>query len=143
LKNILFFLLIGIGINVSIRSLFRTCGIILGGIPHPASIYRVYAFQFIRDAASILTLTPLILTFWWDFRFPRFRKRFLEALILGAILSVSTYLTFGKYRNDRHVESALVMMPLPIMIISVIRFSGRGAAVSSCLIAFIAFIQTL
>lgn len=141
-KNFLFFLGIGVGVNVTIRAFFRSYGIVIGGVSHVENLFHLYAFQFIRDASSILTITPLLLTFWWDFRIPQIRKRFPEALLLGALLSLSTYFAFSHSTHDRHMEMALMMMPLPVMILSVMRFSGRGAALSSCLIAMTAFIQT-
>jgi len=103
------------------------------------SYWQVWRIRFTSNILAALTLVPLIVT-WvaggiaWLGKIRR--ARFLEAaLLLLALLSVNTIVF---YKLGPTTDSALLYLPLPLLIWAAVRFGSRGASAAICVLTFLA-----
>ncbi len=103
------------------------------------SYWQVWRIRLTSNILAALTLVPLIVT-WvadgiaWLGRIRR--ARFLEAaLLLLALLSVNTTVF---YKLGPTTDSALLYLPLPLLIWAAVRFGSRGASAAICTLTFLA-----
>src|SRR6266513_2922876 len=103
------------------------------------SYWQVWRIRLTSNMLAALTLVPLIVT-WvadgiaWLGRIRR--ARFLEAaLLLLALLSVNATVF---YKLGPTTDSALLYLPLPLLIWAAVRFGSRGASAAICTVTFLA-----
>src|SRR5882724_8323952 len=103
------------------------------------SYWQVWRIQLTSNILAALSLVPLIVT-WvadgiaWLGRIRR--ARFLEAaLLLLALLSANTTVF---YKLGPTTDSALLYLPLPLLIWAAVRFGSRGASAAICTLTFLA-----
>src|SRR5205809_2720955 len=103
------------------------------------SYWQVWRIRLTSNILAALTLVPLIVT-WvadgiaWLGRIRR--ARFLEAaLLLLALLSVNATVF---YKLGPTTDSALLYLPLPLLIWAAVRFGSRGASAAICTLTFLA-----
>ena len=103
------------------------------------SYWRVWRIRFTSNILAALTLVPLIVTWVADgtaWLGKIRRARFLEAaLLLVALLSVNTIVF---YKLGPTTDSALLYLPLPLLIWAAVRFGSRGASAAICVLTFLA-----
>jgi PAS domain S-box-containing protein len=103
------------------------------------SYWRVWRIRFTSNILAALTLGPLIVTWVADgtaWLGKIRRARFLEAaLLLLALLSVNTIVF---YKLGPTTDSALLYLPLPLLIWAAVRFGSRGASAAICVLTFLA-----
>src|SRR6266436_5082324 len=103
------------------------------------SYWRVWRIRFTSNILAALTLVPLIVTWVADgtaWLGKIRRARFLEAaLLLLALLSVNTVVF---YKLGPTTDSALLYLPLPLLIWAAVRFGSRGASAAICVLTFLA-----
>ena len=103
------------------------------------SYWRVWRIRFTSNILAALTLVPLIVTWVADgtaWLGKIRRARFLEAaLLLLALLSVNTIVF---YKLGPTTDSALLYLPLPLLIWASVRFGSRGASAAICVLTFLA-----
>ena len=103
------------------------------------SYWRVWRIRFTSNILAALTLVPLIVTWVADgtaWLGKIRRARFLEAaLLLLALLSVNTIVF---YKLGPTTDSALLYLPLPLLIWAAVRFGSRGASAAICVLTFLA-----
>src|SRR6266513_2645552 len=103
------------------------------------SYWQVWRIRLTSNILAALTLVPLIVT-WvadgiaWLGRIRR--ARFLEAaLLLLALLSVNATVF---YKLGPTTDSALLYLPLPLLIWAAVRCGSRGVSAAICTVAFLA-----
>src|SRR6267378_6207811 len=103
------------------------------------SYWQVWRIRFTSNILAALTLVPLIVT-WvaggiaWLGKIRR--ARFLEAaLLLVALLPVNAIVF---YKLGPTADSALLYLPLPLLIWAAVRFGSRGASAAICVLTFLA-----
>jgi len=103
------------------------------------SYWQVWRIRFTSNILAALTLVPLIVTWVADglaWLGKIRRARFLEAaLLLLALLSVNTIVF---YKLGTTADSALLYLPLPLLIWAAVRFGSRGASAAICTLTFLA-----
>jgi two-component system sensor kinase FixL len=103
------------------------------------SYWQVWRIRFTSNILAALTLVPLIVTWVGDglaWLGKIRRARFLEAaLLLLALLSVNTIVF---YKLGPTADSALLYLPLPLLIWAAVRFGSRGASAAICTLTFLA-----
>jgi len=94
------------------------------------------------DAAGMVIVTPLILS-WRAAGWPRFTPaRALEALVLAATLAVTAFLVFGGMRQDS-LSVSLAFLTLPFIIWAAIRYGPRGVTTATAMLCAIAIWHAL
>ena len=89
------------------------------------------------DAAGMIIVTPLILS-WYAAGWPRFSPaRAVEAVFLAVALAVTAFLVFGGLREDTATTS-FAFLTLPFIIWAAIRFGPRGVTSATALLCAIA-----
>ena len=94
------------------------------------------------DAAGMIIVTPLILS-WHAAGWPRFSPaRAVEAVFLAVALAVTAFLIFGGFREDA-ASISLAFLTLPFIIWAAIRYGPRGVTSATALLCAIAIWHTL
>jgi len=103
------------------------------------SYWQVWRIRLTSNILAALTLVPLIVTWFADgiaWLGKIRRARFLEAaLLILALLSVNTMVF---YKLELTADSALLYLPLPLLIWAAVRFGSRGASAAICVLTFLA-----
>jgi len=103
------------------------------------SYWQVWRIRLSSNILAALTLAPLIVTWFADgiaWLGKIRRARFLEAaLLIFALLSVNTMVF---YKLGSTADSALLYLPLPLLIWAAVRFGSRGASAAICVLTFLA-----
>src|SRR5262249_51244687 len=94
------------------------------------------------DAAGIIIVAPLVLS--WSIRAPLdwSRERILEAAVFAASLMAATWLTFRSSSPDR-IPYPLTFLILPFIIWAALRFSQREVATASAAVCTVAVWYTV
>ena len=94
------------------------------------------------DAAGMVIVTPLILS-WHAAGWPRFAPaRAIEALVLAVALAATAFLVFGGVRQDS-LSVSLAFLTLPFIIWAAIRYGPRGVTTATAMLCAIAIWHTL
>ena len=114
---------------------------IAGAVPMGAFLTNLWTW-WQGDAAGMIIVTPLILS-WHGGGWPRFSAaRTIEAALLAGALSITAFLIFGGLRQDT-LSVSLAFLTLPFIIWAAIRYGPRGVTSATALLCTIAIWHTL
>ena len=100
------------------------------------SYWQLWSIRFNSNLLAVITITPLVVT-WATGGVAAVRKasrpRQLEGglLFLGLVLLSSVAL----YQLGPESDSALILLPLPLLLWAAVRFGARGASSATCIVA--------
>jgi signal transduction histidine kinase len=138
-------LLVGLAALLStlISATFGVAAAALAGLKRAESYPGFWAVWWVGDAMGDLLIAPLICVWAWPLRLSRRPLRWVEALLLGAALTLVSMMVFRRLLSVRAVELIRGTYALvPLLIWAALRFEQRGVTVALLLVSVIAVTAT-
>src|ERR1043166_9408957 len=142
-QNIFNYAILAAIVSTAISATVGVTSLCLGGFADWQSFRSIWLTWWLGDAVSDLTLAPLLLVF----RFKRISsfnwRRFLEGILLLALIVVVGLVVFGGWFPSKIKTYPLEYLTIPFLFWASIRFRQAGAVLGACVISAIALYGTL
>jgi signal transduction histidine kinase len=138
-------LLVGLAALVStlIAATFGVTAAALANLKRAESYPVFWAVWWVGDAMGDMLVAPLICVWAWPWRLSRRPFRWLEALLLGAALTLVSMIVFRRLLSVRAVELIRGTYAIvPLLIWAALRFEQRGITAALMLVAVVAWTAT-
>jgi signal transduction histidine kinase len=138
-------LLIGLAALIStlISATFGVAAAALANLNRAESYPVMWVVWWVGDGMGDLLIVPLICVWAWPWRLSRRPLRWLEALLLGAALTLVSMMVFRRMLSVRAFELIRGTYAIvPLLIWAALRFEQRGVTAALMLVAVIAVTAT-
>ncbi|PYN40298.1 MAG: hypothetical protein DME00_34810 [Candidatus Rokuibacteriota bacterium] len=127
----------------SVGSSIGPAAIALAGIAPSAGYETIWFTWWLGDAAGILLMAPLLITWSAQPRLGWTLGQRIEAALLFLSLLIGVHVGFGGWLLDRAAHYPLTFVPLPWLVWAAFRFGPREAATAAALTSGIAVWDTV
>jgi len=141
LRDLIALIAASVVIGTAISATFGVTTLSFAGVHAWSSVATAWLIWWLGDAMGVLLITPLLVTSR-KIILELGRRRLAEFLLLVILATVSSVALFDDRIGFRIAEDLLAFALFPFILWGAIRFQVAGAALSSCVIAAVAIVET-